>query len=92
MAIEFVKGLLFGITVSGFNNLLAILVLRRATDCDPKDSKRKFKIAGVLFLRYLLYFFVLFLVYKNPPMLIGTGLGLAAVTHILVFANFKRKG
>lgn len=89
MIIEVIKGLLLGMAVSAFNNLLAVRVLGKAK---AGGSKAKIRIGAVFFFRFLVNFLTLFLVYKNPPMLIGTGFGLVVVTHLIVFKNYKRKG
>lgn len=89
MITEVFKGLLLGVAVSTVNNVLAAWTLGKAK---AGDSKAKVRIGVVFFLRFLANFFTLFLVYKNPPMLIGAGFGLVAVTHLIVLKNFKRKG
>jgi len=89
MIIDIIKGLLLGLGVGAFNNLLAVFALGKVK---ADDKKAKKKIGGVFFLRYALIFLTLFLVRTNPPMLIGAGLALAGMTHIMVIKNMKRKG
>lgn len=95
MLIEFIKGFLLGTVVSGLNNFLAIRAVQDVKASGRRNAKAKAKIGIVVFLRYMLYFFILYLVHKNSYMLIGTGIGLAAVTHVLVFLyvfKYRKKG
>ena len=89
MITEFIKGLIFGTSVSAFNYFLTLRILG---DFGQKH-KAKGRLAAVFFVRYALNFLTLFLVYKNVPMLVGAAVGLTMVKNILFIKYLiKRKG
>lgn len=91
MIIGFIKGLLFGTAVSAFNHFLTLRILRHWGE--EGTHKTRGRVAAVYFMRYLINFAVLFLVYKNVPVLVGTAIGLTMVKNILIVKYLiKRKG
>lgn len=90
MIIEFLEGFFLGTAVGAFNYFMTVFALGNLEK--TSGQKAKVRIGAVFFLRYVLNFLTLFLVYKHVPMLIGAGLALAAMTHIMVIKNIRRKG
>lgn len=88
--IEFLKGFAFGTAVSILNYFLLLLALRKWEQLDSK--KFKIRIAAGYMLRLALNFLTLFLVYKNPPMLLGAGFGLTVMKNVMIIKNIRRKG
>lgn len=89
MITEAIKGVLLGLAVGSFNYYLAVSVLNKV---QSGDKKAKAKIGGVFFLRWGLSFLTLFLVHKNLPMLVGAGLALAFMSHIITVKYISRRG
>lgn len=88
MLFSIISGFGLGVAVSIFNHWLAVKALKGN---DAKASKKKF--TNRIFFRYFLNFVVLFLVYKNVPMLIATALGLTMVkNYILIQYTLGKKG
>jgi len=91
MIIGLLKGLLFGTAVSAFNHFLTLRILSHWGE--ESAHRTRGRVAAVYFMRYLINFAVLFLVYKNVPVLVGTAIGLTMVKNILVVKYLiKRKG
>jgi hypothetical protein len=92
MIIELIKGLLLGTAVSAFNYFITLRALENWGEIGSRKAKAKGRTSLVFLVRYSLNFAALFLVYKNVPMLIGTGIGLTMVKNILFFKYLiKRK-
>lgn len=90
MMIEFVKGFVFGTAVSLLNYYLMLRFLRKWEEMDSK--KVKVRIGAGYLLRQGLNFLTLYLVYRNPPMLLGAGFGLTTMKNIMIVKNIRRKG
>lgn len=89
MITEALKGVLLGLAVGAFNYYIAVSALNKV---HSGDKKAKAKIGGVFVLRWGLNFLTLFLVHKNVPMLVGAGLALAFMSHIIIVKYFFKRG
>lgn len=82
-------GFCFGLAISVFNHILVVIAVKKT------EGQSESKIKNAVMSRYLLRYFTniaaLFVVYKNPPMLIATALGLTMVKNYLFIKQILGK-
>jgi ABC-type Fe3+-siderophore transport system permease subunit len=83
------QGLAFGIAVSALNYLILLRGQKKAETLPPEKGKNI--VLSRYAVRYILNVLALFLVYKNPPMLIATAIGLTFNKNILFFKYLFKK-
>jgi len=82
-------GLAFGIAVSVLNHLILLQGQKAAKDMPPAKAKNTILLRYGI--RYLLNLAAMFLVYKNPAMLIATAIGLTANKNFLFIKHLLKK-
>lgn len=82
-------GLVIGAAVSFINHLILLQGVKKAERLAPQHGKNVIMLRYGL--RYILNFATLFLVHKNPAMLVAAALGLTASKNALVIKNLLNK-
>lgn len=89
MILTVILGFLFGSVISFFNHYIVINVANKMTSQNIRSLQ------GKMMQRYLVRFvtnvLALFLVYKNPPMLIATAFGLTSAKNYLFIKYLLKK-